>query len=454
MAIITNHAAEPGKIKRPNALFRQPLALQWFEHGQLKKRDETERQAGRFELFLDLLYVAILANFAEGFAEHVSGAQLVKYILIFTPAWHVWSDLRELMNSFYNDDLAQRTLILWVMVTLVVYGNNALLVDEEIGALRATVGAYLVARISAMVAHLVYSFSSYHHRAQQRLWVVLSFFGLLLYIPLFIEDLSIRSKVAVAWVAIITEECIWFFTYSPIAKRLLKAKYTTAVDIPHEIDRFAAFYIIVLGEFLYRIVVGSPAAIGFNLRLLRAIWTLVVAFCLNWLYVHGDGSLVSTHALRHTVATAFSWVFIHLPLVASLLAGGHAAALTSADEELGHPEVWLLCAGLGIGVICLWFIALLHKCEDAPGTLILPKGARLIFRPIIGIIIICIPLAHDLSLTVIMSIIMSLFVFCVIWENLTSLSRGAKFWESWEGTDYPKDSDLIPSQEDQLARAE
>jgi hypothetical protein len=148
------------------------------------------------------------------------------------------------MNSFYNDDLAQRCLILWIMALLVVFGNNATLVSESLGAMRATVGAYLVARLSAMAAHLVYSFSSYHHRAQQRLWVALSFCGLLLYIPLFVEDLSLRSKVAVAFVAIIIEECIWFFTYSPLAKKMLKAKYTTAVDIPHEVDRFAAFFII------------------------------------------------------------------------------------------------------------------------------------------------------------------------------------------------------------------
>src|ERR1700755_1820837 len=135
------------------------------------------------------------------------------------------------MNSFYNDDLAQRCLILWIMAILVVFGNNATLVDEDIGAMRAAVGAYLAARLSAMLAHLVYSFSSYHHRAQQRLWVALSTIGLCIYIPLFFEGISLRSKVAVAWVAILTEEFFWYFTYSPIAKRLLKAKYTTAVDI-------------------------------------------------------------------------------------------------------------------------------------------------------------------------------------------------------------------------------
>lgn len=69
---------------KKRALFRQPLALQWFEGGVLKKRSDEERQAGRFELFLDLLYVAILASFADGLAEHPSGAQVVKYIVSLT----------------------------------------------------------------------------------------------------------------------------------------------------------------------------------------------------------------------------------------------------------------------------------------------------------------------------------------------------------------------------------
>ena len=62
-------------------LFRQPRALQWFEGGKLMRRQDGERQAGRFELFLDLLYVAILSNFADSLTEDISGAKLVKYIV-------------------------------------------------------------------------------------------------------------------------------------------------------------------------------------------------------------------------------------------------------------------------------------------------------------------------------------------------------------------------------------
>ena len=273
------------------------------------------------------------------------------------------------MNSFYNDDLAQRVFILWIMAVLIVYGNNAVLVNASIDAMRATVGAYLVARLSSNAVHLIYSFASYQHRPQQRLWFGLSALVLCIYVPLFFESLSLRSKVAVAAVAIITEECVWVFCYSPAAKKLLGARYTTAVDIPHEVDRFAAFYIIVLGEFLYQIVVGSPAAVGFNLRLLRAVWTLIIAFCLNWLYIHNDGALDCTHPLRISIYAAFLWIILHLPLVASLLAAGHVAAQSATTEDLHGGELWLLCGGLGAGLICLYVIGMLHKSTIHPRRL-------------------------------------------------------------------------------------
>ena len=262
------------------------------------------------------------------------------------------------------------------MAILVVYGNNAVLVDKDITALRATVGAYLLARFSANIAHLIYSFASYHHRAQQRLWFFMSSIGLMLYVPLFFESISWKSKIIIATTAVVTEECLWIFCYSPAAKRLIGAKYTTAVDIPHEVDRYAAFYIIVLGEFLYSVIVGNPAAVGFNLGLMRAIWTLIIAFCLNWLYVHNDGSLENEHPYRHNIYASFVWVTLHLPLVASLLAGGHVAAVSVREGDMEGKELWLLCGGLGGGVLVLWPLALLHRCLDEPGVLVQPKVGR------------------------------------------------------------------------------
>jgi hypothetical protein len=374
------------------------------------------------------------------------------------------------MNSFYNDDLLQRILILWIMAVLIVYGNNAPLVDEEISAMRSTVGAYMVARMTANLAHLFYSFSSYHHRAQQRLWFVMSSIALCLYIPLYFESVSLRNKIAVAAVAEVLEEGIWMFCYSPIAKRMLRARYTTAVDIAHEIDRFAAFYIIALGEFLYTIIVGSPAAVGFNLSLLRAVWTLVIAFCLNWMYVHNDCAIDYTHPIRHSVGRAFTWVSLHLPLIASLLAGGHVAAASAkssydsnsssgesqtTSEEGTQPfddgQRWLLCASLGVGLFVLYAMALLYASNDGDCNLILPKQFRIIMRPVVGLILVLLPLAKSLNLTETLSVIMALIVFCLIWENISSLQRGAKVWEVWRDTGYPEGGNRAHKHVDTIA---
>ncbi|KAJ5813781.1 uncharacterized protein N7503_000531 [Penicillium pulvis] len=418
-------------------LIRQPRALQWFENGRLVKRRDEERQSGRFELFLDLLYIAILSNFADTLTEDISGAKLAKYILTLAPSWHVWSDLREVMNSFYNDDLLQRILILWIMALMVVYGNNAPLVDEDIGAMRSAVGSYMAARLSLTVMHIYNSFASYQHRPQLRLWAGLSVVTLAVYIPLYFESVPMRGKIAATAVAVVLEEIAWVFCYSPAAKKLLRVKYSTAVDIPHEADRFAAFYIIALGEFLYLIIVGNHAAIGLNERLLRAIWTLIIAFCLNWLYVHADGSVDSAHPLRHNIYTAFGFAIVHLPLIASLLAGGHVAAASVEEEDFEDAQRWLLCGGLGVGMLCLYAFALMHGSKDESGALCVEKPVRLIMRPITGIIVILLPLAHHLGATSILSIIMALFVLCTVWESVSSLKSGAHFWEPWTETDYP-----------------
>ena len=61
-------------------------------------------------------------------------------------------------------------------------------------------------------------------------------------------------------------------------------------------------------------------------------------------------------------------------------------------------------------------------------------------RPISAVIIVCLPLAHDLSITSLLSVIMALIAFTVVYENVTSLVRGAKFWEPWQDTQYPEDA--------------
>ena len=62
---------------------------------------------------------------SEGAAEEPTGIGFAKYVLTFTPAFSIWSDVRDMANQFANDDVTQRAYILWIMLLLVGYSNNA-----------------------------------------------------------------------------------------------------------------------------------------------------------------------------------------------------------------------------------------------------------------------------------------------------------------------------------------
>jgi hypothetical protein len=111
---------------------------------------------------------------------------------------------------------------------------------------------------------------------------------------------------------------------------------------------------------------------------MRAIWTLVIAFCFNSMYVYTDGSINNIHPIRRSVWTSFPWLLIHLPMSAGLLIGGHTSAISvKQDVQLEPAHRWLWGGGLGLGMLCMWIIAQLFKDNDPPGKLLMPKVCRL-----------------------------------------------------------------------------
>lgn len=341
------------------------------------------------------------------------------------------------MNSYYTDDLVQRLIILWVMALLVLYANNANAADEDINAMRTAAGAYVVARFTNLCAFLITSFASYQHRTQARIMAGCMAVGLCITVPLFIEGISIQAKAAVVAVAIVYQEASWALTLSPWIKKKLKLSYSTAVDIAHEVDRMAAFFIIILGEFVYSIIVGNPAGIGLTSGYTKAACTLIVAFSLNWIYASGDGSVQATHPIRRSSWTAFGFFLLHLPLSASFLIGGHICAISTGVDQFEDGQRWLLGGGLGVGMFCLWVYGMLYRTEGEE-RLILPKVFRISMRLAVAIVLIVLPETHDhLSAETYMLIVMALFALVLLWETLGGLEKGSVVFEPWDKRNPP-----------------
>lgn len=381
-----------------------------------------------------------MANFSDDLAEHPDGWHLAKYLLIFAPAWYIWADIREIMNSYYTDDLPQRLVVLWLMALLILYANNASYADVSLLALRTTAGAYIVSRFTTLCVFLICSFASYQHRTQSRLLAASMLFGLCIPIPLFFEGIGIKTKAVVVVIMLLYQEFSWAICLSPWIKRKLKLRYSTAVDIAHEVDRMAAFFIVILGEFVYSVVVGNPAGIGITPGYAKAVFTLIVAFCLNWLYVSGDGSLQATHPIRRSAWTAFGFFLLHLPLSASFLIGGHICAISTKLDQFQDGQRWLLGGGLGIGLFFLWVYGMLYRTDDED-FLILSKMPRIGMRLVVSIILIFLPRTHSyLNTTQFMAVVAALFAILTLWEMIGGLLKGACIFEPWTNTRPPPES--------------
>lgn len=147
----------------------------------------------------------------------------------------------------------------------------------------------------------------------------------------------------------------------------------------------------------------------------------IIAFSLNWLCVHNDGTIVNTHAIRRSAWSAVGYLYLHEPLCAALVLSGDIAAEFITEEELEeHGLHWIFCSGMAIGMLCLWLLA---ECTLGRQDLKWPKQVRLIMRLADTIIFVLLPLS-DLHTLYTLLIIALLLIFTVVWENIGSLPNG------------------------------
>lgn len=195
-----------------------------------------------------------------------------------------------------------------------------------------------------------------------------------------------------------------------------------------------AFVALVFGYTVVAILYQSTVN-GIDDFFGKAAMGLLQAFCFNWIYFEIDGANLTTHAIRRHKMSAFVWSMAHLPFImAFVLAGAalsrlvvahdtpssHLEGLTEEYEERSTAEItqgirWFYCAGLGVALALMGMIALSHVHKEAPG-LRLKKRWRLMARFCVAIILICLPLAHNLNSLDLIGTVTALIVFVLVTE--------------------------------------
>ncbi|RMZ78266.1 hypothetical protein DV737_g3985, partial [Chaetothyriales sp. CBS 132003] len=187
------------------------------------------------------------------------------------------------------------------------------------------------------------------------------------------------------------------------------------------------------------------SAIAFYIaqRIFVGSWYLMF----NWIYFEIDAYNVHVHAIRRHWLSSVAWMMAHLPFIMSyVLAAATLSQLVLAHdcpdanpEKLGSHYAdlsvehvsdamrWFYCGGLGVSLICMGIISFCHIHKKLDGARLL-KRPRLAIRATVSIIIICLPLAHNLTSLDLISITCSLTIFILCIDLYGNSCHGQQFW--------------------------
>lgn len=439
-------AAERGYATTPLKLFKRPTLRQYFHRGILWRASGSE-EVQSFELFVDLLYVGIIAINGDAAAEHPTASSLLHFVITFTLSWKIWNDMALIISWFETDDIFQRCSVLFLLTCLFGYTTN--ITQAFATTYPSLLGFYLASRLY-MALYLLGMAYLLPTIAPIMIWHV-SWIALaiILYITS-IHTPSPSPRLPLILLALVLDifgqfSYIWCLLLCQRLGGRLHAwcdrtfQFWPAINIEHRVERTNAFVTLVFGYTVVAMLYQS-ARNGIGGFFGKAALGLVQAFGFNWLYFEVDGANLHLHAIRRHKVSAMVWGLAHLPFISAFVLGGGALSrlvvahdpgaasrvedLTEAYRERSEGEVvsgvrWFYCAGFGVAMAFMAVISTAHVHREVEG-LRLPKRFRLGFRLVIAVILICLPLAEGLNSLELVGTVTGLVVLTLIaelWAN-------------------------------------
>jgi low temperature requirement protein LtrA len=210
-----------------------------------------------FELFVDLLYVGILAINGDHAAEDPTGYELLRFTITFIMSWKIWSDVTTLISWFETDDILQRLSILFIMACLLGLTTNML------DAFESTYAQLIAFYIAARLFMTAYCVALAAVVPMVRPMMITQAFIALIPSILWIGSIYVElpHRFVIIWIAIFLDLSGSMFLVSLIRSSKFISKsfgermeklyeFYPAVNIEHKVERTNAFVTLVFGTYL------------------------------------------------------------------------------------------------------------------------------------------------------------------------------------------------------------
>jgi len=310
----------------------------------------SDRRVTFLELFFDLVFVVVIAQLAHRLAEHPSWSGVGWFALLFYAVWSSWINGTLYHDLHATDDVSVRVFTFAQMLAVAVM---AVFVGDVPG--EGASGFALAYAANSLVLVILWFRTGLHDPSHRPASVPYSI-AYLVSAAMFVASVGVDaperySLWALALVVEVAGLVTAFLRWTPPASQGGDAVIATT---PSLIERLGLFVIIVLGEVIVGAVNGMADieplhADGIVIGLLG----VVVAIGLWWLYF----DLVS-HRAPNSRRTQL-WLYLHLPLVMSMAAGGAGVLNTveHATEPLPGSVRWLLVGSLATAMLSIVLIA-------------------------------------------------------------------------------------------------
>jgi low temperature requirement protein LtrA len=298
-----------------------------------------ERHASWLELFFDLVIVLAIAQVAHTFVHHPDWQGVLTAAGLFIAIFLGWQGFSFYADRFDTDDILFRIATFGQMFALLVLAMQVGDVAE--GHPQGFALAFAALRAILVLLYFnIYRAVEVARPLARRYGTAYGISVLLWLISVFVPApwsfglwaIAILLDLSMPWVSM------------PLHRAI-------PTDPEHVPERFGLFTIIVLGELVVAVGVGTESAVWSAQAVLVAIACSIIAATLWWIYFDRPGE----YPLAHVPVRIVTYAYAHLPLLGGLMfvAGGVNLLITHADEGHAGAAAWALCGGISLVLLAL-----------------------------------------------------------------------------------------------------
>jgi low temperature requirement protein LtrA len=303
--------------------------------------ESDERHASWLELFFDLVFVVAVAELAQELSRDHSLGGFAIFAGLFLPVFIAWQGFTFYADRFDSDDVLFRAVMLAAMLAIAALAVQI----PDVAAGRHDAG-FVVAYVTLRSLLIGLYLRAWPHAVAARPLIARYAGGYSLSVALWLGSLLVDEPVRyVLWgVGLAIEYAM------PVLAQRIHARIP--VNPGHVPERFALFTIIVLGESVVAVALGTAHNEWRVASATTAALGFVCVACLWWVYF--DRGMAG--GLSSRTGSMQIYTRIHIPLLAALTAVGAGVHMLIQEAATGAAQAgaaWALDGGAALYLLCL-----------------------------------------------------------------------------------------------------